>query len=306
MQGASGVRIVRINYAVRASAFAYCFVVIALHLRLSGGTAWDWAALVAQFLVYPHVLYLRASRVRKPGRLAMENLFMDSALLGIWCAHLGFPTWISFALLGGTTLNAAVNRGTRGLALSLFWAAAGSVMWISVGGFVYRPGTGDLVTAMCFFGGLAYSNAMGWVAYMQNRRLAEARDRVLLARKVLEGMVDGIMLTDANGVIVDVNRAFTDITGFSAQECIGSSEASTRRAMQPPDYHDSLWDSVRRAGYWSGTTWSSRKNGDLYREWRSVTAIRDDSGTVTNYVIIISDVEADHGRADVASEQLRA
>ncbi len=187
----SGQKLVRINYLVRTIAFAYCFAAFGMHLHRVGATEWDWAALVMQFLVYPHVLYLRARAAERPAQAAIENLFMDSALFGIWCAHLGFPHWITFTLLGGTTLNAAVNRGAKGLFWSLVWAIAGSALWISVAGFHYRPETGDLVTALCFFGGLGYMNAMGYVAYLQNRSLSAAR---VLRHAVGDRAVRGLLV----------------------------------------------------------------------------------------------------------------
>jgi PAS domain S-box-containing protein len=296
----SGQKLVRINYLVRAIAFGYCFAAFGVHLWRIDASTWDWAALTMQFLVYPHILYLRARGAERPAQTAIENLFMNSALFGIWCAHLGFPHWITFTLLGGTTLNAAVNRGAQGLFWSLSWAIAGAALWISVAGFHYRPETSDLVTAFCFFGGLAYTNAMGYVAYLQNRRLSAARNRMLLGAKVLEGMGEGLMITDAAGTIVEVNRAFTEITGFPREEVLGQHERITRRAMQPPEYYDALWETVRREGYWSGATWSTRRDGDLYREWRSVRAIgRRDAPS--HHVSIISVAEAGRGQAEDAS-----
>ena len=301
----SGQKLVRINYLVRAIAFAYCFAAFGVHFYRVGATEWDWAALVMQFLVYPHVLYLRARAAERPAQAAIENLFMDSALFGIWCAHLGFPHWITFTLLGGTTLNAVVNRGAKGLCWSLVWAIAGSALWISVAGFHYRPETSDLVTALCFFGGLGYTNAMGYVANLQNRSLSAARNRLLLGAKVLEGMGEGLMITDMTGTIVEVNRAFTEITGFPREEVLGQHERVTRRAMLPPEYYDTLWETVRREGYWSGATWSTRRDGDLYRKWRSVRAIGR-PGAPTHHVSMISIAGAGRGQPDDATGQAGA
>ena len=73
-------------------------------------------------------------------------------------------------------------------------------------------------------------------------------------------------------------------------DVLGTAESSIRNALQPPDFYDELYAVVRREGYWSGTTWSRRKNGSVYREWRSVRAVRDAGGAVTHYVIVFYEV----------------
>ena len=111
--------LVRTNYRVRSATFALGLLVVGLHLWEHGAGPVAWALLVLQCLVYPHLLYWRATRSPRPVHAELDNLFLDAAALGAWCAALGFPTWISFALIGATTLNAVVNRGWAGLAWSV-------------------------------------------------------------------------------------------------------------------------------------------------------------------------------------------
>src|SRR4051812_10479146 len=107
--------LVRTNYAIRTAAFLYALVVIGLHLWQQQDTGViEWVLLVAQFAVYPHLVYLRALHSADPRRAELDNLFLDALLLGAWIGALGFPTWIAFGLTGATMLNAAVNRGTTG------------------------------------------------------------------------------------------------------------------------------------------------------------------------------------------------
>jgi PAS domain S-box-containing protein len=89
-----------------------------------------------------------------------------------------------------------------------------------------------------------------------------------------------------------VNRAFSEVTGFSRDEVLGQSETAIRNALQPPQFYDELYAMVQRDGYWSGTTWSRRKNGSVYREWRNVRAVRDAGGPVTHYVSVFYEVAA--------------
>ena len=121
--------------ACAAAAFGFCFAVIGLvplaarrRRRRSPGRCWP-----LQFLVYPHLVYWRALRSAQPARAELDNLFLDAALLGAWCAELGFPTWITYFFVGATTLNAVVNRGARGAAWSLACTAAGAVLWATCG-----------------------------------------------------------------------------------------------------------------------------------------------------------------------------
>jgi PAS domain S-box-containing protein len=127
--------------------------------------------------------------------------------------------------------------------------------------------------------------------------LRESEERLLLAAHALEGMTEAIMITAADGTIVTVNRAFTQITGHSREEVLGTSEKSVRSGMQPPEFYDEVYAAVQREGYWSGTAWKRRKNGAVYREWRSVRAVRQDGDSrVMYYIHVFYEVEA-HGNA---------
>jgi len=167
---------VRINYTVRALAFAYAAVPLGLHLATLRPSMAGWVLLALQFLVYPHLLFLRARYSAQPARAELDNLYLDAVLLGVWSAYLAFPTWITFTLVGATTLNAAVNRGPAGTGIALLCSAAGAGIWVLLAGWEYRPHTSDLVTALAAMGALFYGGSVGCVVYRQTRRLAAARD----------------------------------------------------------------------------------------------------------------------------------
>ncbi len=65
---------------------------------------------------------------------------------------------------------------------------------------------------------------------------------------------------------------------------LGVSETAVRSGMQPPEFYDEVYAAVHRDGYWSGTSWAKRKNGSVYREWRSMRAVKDENGGITHYV----------------------
>jgi len=131
--------------------------------------------------------------------------------------------------------------------------------------------------------------------------LRESEERLLLAAHALEGMTEAIMISAADGTVLTVNRAFTEITGYTREDVVGHPEAAVRNALQPASFYDSLYETVRADGYWSGTTWSRRKDGTVYREWRSLRAVREPGGNVTHFVAVFTEVGSSHSAAEVAA-----
>ena len=132
--------------------------------------------------------------------------------------------------------------------------------------------------------------------------LRESEERMLLAAHALEGMTEGIMITSLDGTIVSVNRAFSEITGHAREDVVGRPAKEARSALNPPEYYDDALATALRQGYWSGTTWSRRTNGSVYREWRSIRVVRDANGKPTHFVHVFYEVGAGRngGRPAVA------
>jgi diguanylate cyclase (GGDEF)-like protein/PAS domain S-box-containing protein len=133
-----------------------------------------------------------------------------------------------------------------------------------------------------------------WVyADVTERRQAE--EKLRLSATVLEHIADGVMVIDVHGRIVATNPAYTQITGYTEIEAVGTQSGLTRanlasRAGHPPEFYDDLWHDLAETGFWRGEIWSTRKNGDVYLEWLTVSAVRDDHDTVTHYVCVFSDI----------------
>jgi PAS domain S-box-containing protein len=122
--------------------------------------------------------------------------------------------------------------------------------------------------------------------------LRESEERLLITAHALEGMTEAIMITAADGTIVTVNRAFTQITGHAREEVLGQPEKKVRNPMQTADFFDNAYAAVHRDGYWSGTSWNRRTNGTVYREWRSMRAAKAPDGRITHYIHVFYEVGA--------------
>jgi PAS domain S-box-containing protein len=119
------------------------------------------------------------------------------------------------------------------------------------------------------------------------RKRAEAELRI--AATAFESR-DGTIVTDANNVILKVNRAFTELTGFSADEAVGHGPSLVRSGAHPPAFYEAVWECVARTGNWQGETSFKRKDGAVRPAWMSIATVRASAGEVTNYVIAFSDI----------------
>jgi nitrogen fixation negative regulator NifL len=130
------------------------------------------------------------------------------------------------------------------------------------------------------------------------RKLAEQQQRIAaIAFECQEGM----FVTDAAHVIMRVNRAFSNITGYTAEEVVGRTPRLFRSGRHDDAFYAAMMGSLDQSGSWAGEIWNRRKNGEVYPQWLTITAVRDDAGAITHYVATMNDVTA-RRRAD---EELR-
>ncbi len=116
-----------------------------------------------------------------------------------------------------------------------------------------------------------------------------AEQKLILYGKIFETTLEGILITDANHDIIDVNQAFSRITGYSRQDALGNNITMLKFADHNAYYAD-IWQTVKRNGHWSGELWKVRKNGEVYPEWMSISAIVDTQGEASHFVGISSDI----------------
>ncbi|WP_050463680.1 bifunctional diguanylate cyclase/phosphodiesterase [Herbaspirillum autotrophicum] len=96
--------------------------------------------------------------------------------------------------------------------------------------------------------------------------------------------LEGMMVTDADCNILRVNRAYTTITGYTAEEVVGQAPHLFKSERHGPNFFRDMWDIIRRDGGWQGEIWDRRKNGEVYPIWLTISAVKNDEGVVVNYV----------------------
>ncbi|MFA6202831.1 MAG: EAL domain-containing protein [Gallionella sp.] len=101
---------------------------------------------------------------------------------------------------------------------------------------------------------------------------------------------EGMFVTDAEGVIQRVNNAFTQLTGYSASEVIGQTPRLLSSGQHDAVFYALMWQSINETGKWAGEIWNRRKNGEIYPEYLAITAVKDESGVVNNYVATFNDI----------------
>ncbi len=138
---------------------------------------------------------------------------------------------------------------------------------------------------------------IGTVQDITERKEAEISLR--LAASVFESSLEGVTITDAERNIVSINNAFTRITGYAADEVIGRNPRFLKSGRQGAAFYAAMWLAIEQNGFWSGEVWNRRKNGEIYPEILSISAIRDERGRTLHYIGIFTDI-TDIKRAEEA------
>jgi diguanylate cyclase (GGDEF)-like protein/PAS domain S-box-containing protein len=120
------------------------------------------------------------------------------------------------------------------------------------------------------------------------RRAVE--DRLRLGATVFTGAREGITITDRTGNILEVNDAFTRITGYTRKEVLGRNPRVLKSGLHSKEFYESMWTSLNREGRWSGEIWNRTKSGDIYPEMLTINAIHNASGEVEQYVGLFTDI----------------
>lgn len=113
------------------------------------------------------------------------------------------------------------------------------------------------------------------------RRLIEREIRIAA---VAFNAQESTMITDAQGCILKVNPAFTETTGYTAEEILGQTPSVLKSGRHDKAFYAAMWDSINQTGGWTGEVWDRRKNGEIYPKLLNIAVVKDANGTVTNYI----------------------
>ncbi len=177
--------IVQTDYVLRTVSFAAIFVAVGLDWWDTGVSRTMWTMLALQFLVYPHLVYWRARVAKVSHDAELNNLLLDSLLIGVWVALLHFAVWPSFTLWLASTLNIIIIRGSKGLRDGTILFVAGVLLSITVFGFRFEPATGWPSTVLLMFGLSAYLIAIGSASNNRNMQLRKTREQLRVGEKAM-------------------------------------------------------------------------------------------------------------------------
>lgn len=118
----------------------------------------------------------------------------------------------------------------------------------------------------------------------------QAEEKLKRAASVFTHAHEGIMITDASSNIIEVNDTFSRITGYSPEEALGQNPRILQSGQESPEFYADMWTTIIKDGYWSGEIWNRRKNGEIYPEMLTISAVKDASDEIQHYVSLSTDI----------------
>ncbi|PXW88261.1 PAS domain S-box-containing protein/diguanylate cyclase (GGDEF)-like protein [Nitrosomonas sp. Nm84] len=117
-----------------------------------------------------------------------------------------------------------------------------------------------------------------------------ATETLKQAAAVFESAREGIVIVDLEPRILAVNRAYTEITGYSEAQVLGKNPKVIRSGRHDEAFYKAMWSSLIQVGYWRGEIWNRRKNGEIYPQWLAINTVRNDRNEPCNYVGVFTDI----------------
>ena len=129
----------------------------------------------------------------------------------------------------------------------------------------------------------------------------QAMLELMLVNMAFEHNLTCLMVTDANNRVLNVNPIFCEVTGYSVEDIKGQKPSILSSGRHDAEYYAAMWRILNETGRWEGEIWNKRKNGDIYPEWLTITAVRDHKDRVQNYIAAFADIS----RHKLAEEKIR-
>jgi len=180
--------IVTTHWVVRSLSYLCVLILLAIHLREQDPSWLAWLLLAAHFLLYPHLVYLRARLAGNPKQAEIQNLSLDSFFFGLWAAWLGFPFFIAFSLFISIAVNSAIFRGVDGILWALGLFAAGALLGGTLGGWQLRPDESPLVMLLFALGLSVYLLSIGVLAHRRTLALRQTRESLKARESELQAL----------------------------------------------------------------------------------------------------------------------
>ncbi len=161
---------------------------------------------------------------------------------------------------------------------------------------ILRIGRGDFSTQITIAPGTENS-VLSSLSEMQTKlhsleaKHKQSEEQLRIAAAVFESQ-EAMMITDVNTTILNVNRAFTEITGYSTEEIVGKTPKLLQSGHQNADFYHTMWETINRTGSWQGEFLDQRKSGEVYPIWLTISAVKNLGGAVSHYISIYSDITA--------------
>lgn len=158
------------------------------------------------------------------------------------------------------------------------WQRVNSYVWVGVSaGLIF------LARARLF-------SFLGMGARLRRQRLDQ--ERLRQAAVVFDCTREGVLVSDHNGVIVHVNPALVKITGYAPEEVLGQRPNMFKSGHHGPEFYQAVFEALEKTGEWHGEIWNRRKSGEIYPQWQTIRAVRDNKDQITHYVAVFSDISA--------------
>ncbi|MBA6389307.1 EAL domain-containing protein [Colwellia sp. BRX10-3] len=120
----------------------------------------------------------------------------------------------------------------------------------------------------------------------------QIEEKLKRAASVFTHAHEGIMITDANGTITEVNTTFSRITGYTSEEMLGKNPSILQSGRHPSEFYAEMWTTLLAQDHWDGEIWNRRKNGEIYPETLTISAVKTTDGLVQHYVSLCTDITA--------------
>lgn len=117
------------------------------------------------------------------------------------------------------------------------------------------------------------------------------QDRMKLAEKIVNTTSQAVLVTNSKGIIQNVNPAFTEITGYTAEQSIGQKPGFLKSGKHDRNFYDTMWKQLNEKQSWSGNIWNKKKNGNLYLQYLTINAIQNDMDEIAYYVGVFSELD---------------